>query len=144
MREVRIVYYYQEGKFDEYNFVKDLAAFIVAYLTSEANVMFNGEVPYGNKRFDHVGYKIQLPISLLRPDIMPTIIIEDTTDKKRLKDRMMELKGLSLNEAYILVSHRNEENLIMSLHEVPFETNTKTFLLEVGSRCWTLRGSKSS
>lgn len=128
------------GHTDVNSFVRDVAAFIIAYLKTGANVMFSGEIPFNDKRLDHIGYRAsQMFLSLMRLDEIPLIVIEDSSDEKRLRSRMAELRQLSIDKAYIHVNYVDDEDLIMSLRRSPAEVTEDMYILEVGGRCWTLQ-----
>lgn len=132
---MRVMYYQGDGP-DRYKFVKDLAAFAVGYLLANVNVMINGEVLYEGKRIDHLGYKVHSPISLSKPYDPPVILIEDSSDEKRLMTRVTVLKDMVPYKAYILIKHSDEEYMLFTLRKAPSDLGTQKFVLEVGRQWW--------
>lgn len=113
-------------------FFRDITALVIANLITGANLLFSGELPYGHKRVDHLGYKVSPIISYNRPSIEPVIILEDSADRRRLKERITELAAmLEPVKAYIFVDYVEDRNLIIAIRIKSLEG--KEFILEVGT-----------
>ncbi|MGC8987981.1 hypothetical protein [Infirmifilum sp.] len=115
--------------------LRDLAALAIAYvLDRKVNVLINGEIELPNiksYRFDHVATSATLPIDLTKivTTTSPRVIIEDSVLKKRLYNRMSELKSIDVPVAYLLVNRKPSNNVVFSLKKTD---TSNLYVLEVG------------
>lgn len=102
---------------------RGLASLVIAWQEGyEVNILVNGEVPINENRMDHVGYGTKVPIDIksIIDSSTPSIIIEDSASKQRLKQRINEIGHVELPKAFLYVnrSHQVDKNLILSLKKV--------------------------
>lgn len=113
------------------DFCRGIAALIIAKINfKDANVVINGEIPLksypGNKRFDHVILKANIPLDIkgLLDYGERIMIVEDSTLEKRLIDRRNELSYVdaSIKLEFLHVKPKTNSKLILSLQRNKFYT----------------------
>ena len=115
-----------------YDLYRGLAALIIAKRYDKSiNLVVHGEIPYMGRRFDHIAYKIDIPIQVngLLKSNNPLMIIEDSSSSRRLRNRRKELESLDMPIEYLYINPVNNKHLILSL-KISEENNL--YMMEVG------------
>ena len=114
-------------------FYRGVAALLIAKMHDRSvNTIVNGEIPYRDKRLDHIAYRINIPIQVkgLTKLGNPLMAIEDSSSLGRLKERKIELKFLNVPLGYLHVKPIADKHSIIKLTIANEEENL--YLMEVG------------
>lgn len=124
---------------DMEDFYRGIAALTIARVNHiDANVIINGEIMLknypGNKYFDHVALKVNLPLDIkgLLNCSKPIMIIEDSATERRLISRRNELSNIKadIELAFMYVKPVSSKELILSLQR---SQENDFYVLEVGA-----------
>lgn len=97
------------GDFTKNELWRGIGALIVAIRegVSPPLLVVNGEVRIGKNNFDHVFYRVDIPLDVkkITGDLPYELVIEDSTSYRRLISRFNELKSLGTPAKFILVEY---------------------------------------
>jgi len=97
------------GNFTKNELWRGIGALIVAIRegASPPLLVVNGEVRIGKNNFDHVFYRVDIPLDIKKiiGDLPYELVIEDSTSYRRLINRFNELKSLGTPVKFVLVEY---------------------------------------